>query len=61
VRVTLSFPTDGSRSTDRRKVLERARRMLAIALEEERAREQRDAAVAQASENRPGCGAWWLF
>lgn len=62
VRVTLSFPTDSGRVTNRRKVLERARRMLAAALEEERTREEREkAAAVQRTETQPGCGAWWLF
>jgi hypothetical protein len=62
VRVTLSLPSNGTRSADRRKVLERARRMLAVALEEERKKEQRGKPQhLRATETRPGCGAWWLF
>jgi len=63
VRVTLSLPMDGGRSTDRKKVLERARRMLAVALEEEKRKEEREAEAKATGtkEARPGCGAWWLF
>lgn len=60
VRVTLSLPEEAKRPADRRKVLERARRMLAAALEEE---EQKRNAVEPRRRlgSRPGCGAWWQF
>ena len=60
---TLSAASDAMRSTDRKKVLERARRMLAMALEEERKDKAKREAIQspRATEHRPGCGAWWLF
>lgn len=60
VKVTLSLPADGQRNPNRKKVLEKARRMLAAALEEERKEEGRKGEVI-AAKTRPGCGAWWLF
>lgn len=59
VRVTLSLPSD--RSADRKKVLERARRMLAVALEEEKKMEKAKGQTTRVGESEPGCGAWWLF
>ena len=64
VRAALSLPFD--RSADRKKVLERARRMLAAVLEEEKKFEKTQtraarAETARADESQPGCGAWWIF
>lgn len=66
--VTISVPFEGKRNGDRKKVMEKARRMLAAALEEEnRAGERaRKASEAQASDKnrlgrKPGTGAWWMF
>lgn len=62
---TPSASVDAMRATDRKKVLERARRMLAVALEEERNKAQLEKKVEKVSPRvtdcRPGCGAWWLF
>jgi hypothetical protein len=63
--ITISVPYEPKRSGDRRRVMEKARRMLAIALEEE-ARAGENAQDVQASpKNRlgrkPGTGAWWMF
>jgi hypothetical protein len=70
VRVTLSVPAgsarlDSARKSDRKRILERARKMLAAALEEERRTAQRQEAEKSAAalprHTRPGAGAWWLF
>jgi hypothetical protein len=63
LRVTLSVPSGRGRSAaERRKVLERARQMLASALDEERAKAPTPAASGQKSGHpAPGCGAWWTF
>lgn len=64
VRAALSLPSGIGRAADRKKVLERARRMLVVALDEEGARSPRggtEPQPAHAREARPGCGAWWLF
>ena len=65
VRVTLSMPQDGGRRPDRKKILEKARRMLAAALDEERRIAERQVAqkttAALPRHARPGGGAWWLF
>jgi hypothetical protein len=61
VQVTLTLSADRPR-VDRRKALERARRMLAAALEEERAAARPAPEPTTASHpraNAPGCGAWW--
>ena len=61
VRVTLSLPS-GAERTNRKKVLERARRMLAVALEEEQRDTEKDSADKQANISpASGNGAWWLF
>ena len=65
VKVTLSVPSFETGRPSRKKVLERARRMLAAALEEEQ-REVRKTAEGAAPRPAavspaPGNGAWWLF
>jgi hypothetical protein len=60
VRVTLSLPDEAKRPADRRKVLERARRMLAAALEEDE-RKRNAVEPRRSLGSRPGCGAWWQF
>jgi hypothetical protein len=63
VQVTLTLSADRTR-VDRRKALERARRMLAVALEEERAAARPTPEPTTARHpraNAPGCGAWWAF
>jgi hypothetical protein len=59
----LTAMPESKRSAERKKVLDRARRMLAAALEEERMQAKREIAsqASRAAERRPGCGAWWLF
>jgi hypothetical protein len=63
VQVTLTLSPDRTR-VDRRMALEKARRMLAAALEEERAAARPAPEPAPAKHPRadaPGCGAWWAF
>lgn len=64
VRVTLSLPS-GTGRPNRKKVLDRARRMLAAALEEEQRgadkAEEASTGKAEAASPAPGNGAWWLF
>lgn len=62
VQVTLTLSADRPR-VDRRKALEKARRMLVAALEEERvtARLVPGPDASRPRARAPGCGAWWAF